>query len=273
MPLDTSHGSQFISATPSLLAAGANPSSAGSSAGNKRKRERLDETAEVQVRVQQAPVASSTGFENEALPVNHSVRTSRTAGSQNGTWLENGVQEPSCAPFEKETIAPPRQKYQRRESSTAKAMSSPQAGVAGPITDPFTQVLGVGWTCIGSDPGTQAAARGWTKYIENHYRLSDVVIIMTSKAFEGACLVCARNGAQKGYFLFSEDLGQAKLVAYNWDICLEKLQSSPIAFENEEMLMAARTPTFGATRVGGACAMLPDLGLAGLTADDMMNCD
>ena len=36
--------------------------------------------------------------------------------------------------------------------------------------DDYTLALGIGWTKIASeDPDTQAAARGWVKYIENHY--------------------------------------------------------------------------------------------------------
>ncbi len=172
-------------------------------------------------------------------------------------------------------IAPPRQKYQRRESSTVKAASSPQATITitEPVIDHFSHLLGVGWNRIGPDPDTQAATRGWARYIENHYHLSDVDILLTSKAFEGACLVCARNGAHKGYFLFSEDLGQARLVAFNWDVCVGRLQSSPLMFQTDEMLMAASTPTLGAIKMGGgACAMLPraDLSLGALPADDLM---
>jgi len=145
--------------------------------------------------------------------------------------------------------------------------------MAEPVIDHFSHLLGVGWNRISPDPDTQAATRGWARYIENHYHLSDVEIMLTSKAFEGACLVCARNGAHKGYFLFSEDLGQARLVAYNWDICVGRLQSSPLTFQTEETLMAARTPTLGATMMGGgACAMLPrpDMNIAALPADDLM---
>jgi len=184
--------------------------------------------------------------------------------------LEEG--ESFRAEADGEPIAPPRQKYQRRESSTVKAASSPQATIVEPV-DHFSHLLGVGWTRIGSDPDTQAATRGWARYIENHYHLSDVDILLTIKTFEGACLVCARNGAQKGYFLFSEDLGQARLVAYNWDICVERLQSSLVRFETEERLMAASTPTLGAATMGrGACVMLPrpDLSLGPLPADDLM---
>lgn len=179
-----------------------------------------------------------------------------------------------CA--DQEPIAPPRQKYQRCKSSTVKAAGSPQSIVAEPVIDHFSHLLGVGWNRIGSDPDTQAATRGWARYIENHYHLSDVDILLTSKAFEGACLVCARNGAYKGYFLFSEDLDRARLVAFNWDFCVGRLQSSSLAFETEEMLMAASTPTLGATQMGGeACALLPrsDVSLGALPADDLMNFD
>lgn len=148
---------------------------------------------------------------------------------------------------------------------------SPQAAIPEPIIDDYTHQLGVGWSHVSSDPSTQSASRGWAKYIENHYRLSDVAIILLSKALEGASLVCARNGAHKGYFLFSENLGEARLVANNWEICLGRLRGSPIVFENEEVLCAAKTPVVGAISMRGGCAMLP--GLATLPADDLMVCD
>jgi len=40
---------------------------------------------------------------------------------------------------------------------------------ATPAVDDYTLALGIGWTKIASeDPDTQAAARDWVKYIENH---------------------------------------------------------------------------------------------------------
>lgn len=192
------------------------------------------------------------------------------------TKLEEGAMATAQSEYfcaDGDPIAPPRQKFQRRESSTVKAASSPKATITEPVIDHFSHLLGVGWNRIGLDPDTQAATRGWAKYIENHYRLSDVDILLTSKAFEGACLVCARNGAHKGYFLFSEDLGQARLVGFNWDVCVGRLQSSPPTFQTDEMLMAASTPTSGATKMGGgACALLPRsaMNLGALPADDLM---
>ena len=173
---------------------------------------------------------------------------------------------------------PPRHKYQRRESSTTKdtlTNRSPQATTPSPIIDDFTHQLGVGWTRVGSsDADTQKATRGWAKYIENHYQLQDVTILLTSKALDGASLVCARNGAHKGYFLFTEDLGQARLVAYKWETCLGRLASSPIVFETEETLQAAETPGLSAVRMGEArCAMLPVMETVGSAVDDSMVCD
>ena len=172
---------------------------------------------------------------------------------------------------------PPRLKYQRRESSNVKdtlPSHSPQATTPSPIIDDFTHQLGVGWTRIGStDAETQKATRGWAKYIENHYQLQDVTILLTSKALDGASLVCARNGAHKSYFLFTEDLGQGRLVAYNWEVCLGRLASSPIVFETEETLQAAETPGLSAVRMGAArCAMLPMMEAVGSAADDFMIC-
>ena len=70
--------------------------------------------------------------------------------------------------------------------------------------DDYTLALGICWTKIASeDPDTQAAARGWVKYIENHYPryVHGAEILPRSKGLN-AYLV----GCHEGFFLFSDDL-------------------------------------------------------------------
>ena len=85
----------------------------------------------------------------------------------------------------------------------------------------------------------EAAARGWARYLDNHYsaHVQGAQILLQSKGLN-AYLV----GSQLGFYLFSEDLSEGRLVGRSWDTCLNNLRVHPIAFEGENVLRAAKTP-------------------------------
>ena len=138
-----------------------------------------------------------------------------------------------------------RRKYQRRNMSSGsdakgicrKISNSPMNGTSEPAVDQFTRLLGVGWARISDDKDVQAAARGWSRYIENHYPLSKVSIMLRSKGLE-ANLAETKDG----YFLFKDDLSEGQLVGSDWESCLANLQRKPIAFQGLETLKAAKNP-------------------------------
>jgi hypothetical protein len=108
-----------------------------------------------------------------------------------------------------------------------------------PTVDAFTIHLGIGWSRISDDEDIQAAARGWAKFIENHYPLSGVHIRLQSKGL-ASYLVEAREG----WFLFGEDLKEGRLVSASLDRTFENLKTTPPVFDSEEILVAAvDTPT------------------------------
>lgn len=190
--------------------------------------------------------------------------------------------EASCVEAKEELKCFPPQKCRRRGSpqliTDALTTNLPKTTTEQPTIDQFTYLLGIGWTRIASDTDVQKATRGWARYIENHYPLHAVEILLTSKALEDAVLVFARDGsmvAQQGFFLFREDLSEGRLVAYDWETCVSRLQASPLLFEGAEELKAAKSPTTSAVRAGGGCAMLSDSEkyFATLPADDVMACD
>ncbi|SLM34256.1 hypothetical protein LPUS_02994 [Lasallia pustulata] len=178
-----------------------------------------------------------------------------SAESQTGTWYEEQQEAERVAAIEaaaalaRKAQAPslPSRKSQRLDSSSINefassalltpASSPTKSGSEKPTIDYFTHLLGVGWSRVGVDNDVRAAARGWAKYIENHYPVTGAEILLQSKGLD-ACLV----GAQQGYFLFKEDLSEGRLVGSNWEICLANLQSIPMAFEGAETLQAAQTP-------------------------------
>ena len=107
-----------------------------------------------------------------------------------------------------------------------------------PVVDDFTLHLGIGWRRISDDQHNQAAARGWARYIENHYPLSCVAIRLESKGLQSYLVE-----ASEGYFLFAEDLKQGQLVSTTVDGALANLKCSPPIFDGRATMTATETPT------------------------------
>ncbi|KAK6379364.1 hypothetical protein LTS17_006282 [Exophiala oligosperma] len=186
--------------------------------------------------------------------LNPKTGVSISAESQTGTWYEEKVDRKQ---LEEEVAAAnfrPKMPTSRKsvrlsqtslrlpaDASVASAPASPpKTAVDRPQFDEATLALGIGWTTIASeDEAIQAAARGWAKYLENHYAryIHGAQILLKSSGLN-AYLV----GCQEGFFLFSEDLLEGKLVGRSWETCLQNLRSQPIVFEGEEVLRAERTP-------------------------------
>ncbi len=120
-------------------------------------------------------------------------------------------------------------------SSPPKMVSN---GMEEPTIDAFTIYLGIGWSRISDGDDIQAAARGWAKFIENHYPVSDVCIRLQSKGL-ASYLVEAREG----WYLFGEDLKEGRLVSTSLERTFENLKTTPPVFDGEEILHpVAETP-------------------------------
>ncbi|KPI42791.1 uncharacterized protein AB675_2042 [Cyphellophora attinorum] len=120
--------------------------------------------------------------------------------------------------------------------------SPPKTSSSGshPEIDDATLALGIGWTKISSDENIQTAARGWARYLENHYarHVHGAEILLQSTGLN-AYLV----GCQEGFYLFAENLLEGRLVSRSWDGCLANLRApGGIVFEGEHTLSAERTP-------------------------------
>jgi hypothetical protein len=188
--------------------------------------------------------------------INPSTGVSTSAESQTGTWYEEKLEAELQATTEakelvsaqaSERLVMPMRKCQRRDSSFKLdpvrngqlcSVDLQKSGPEEPAIDVFTHLLGVGWARVGdSDPDMQAAARGYARYIENHYPLSGVAVVLKSRGLD-AYLVQAVGG----FYLFKEDLSEGQLVGSDWEKCLANLQRSPMAFEGTETLKTVRTP-------------------------------
>lgn len=92
--------------------------------------------------------------------------------------------------------------------------------------DEYTHILGVGWTKLGDDPHFLAAVRGYCRYIENHYSLTNAEILAKSSSLDS--YLVKTSG---GYYLFNEKLTEGRLIARDLEVTLERLQSSEIQFD------------------------------------------
>ena len=85
---------------------------------------------------------------------------------------------------------------------------------AEPLIDEATRVLGISWTRMDSTEALRINKAAYAKWIQNHYSgLKDVSVWFENSAIPGY-LVQARNGysGQQEYYIFSNDLTEAKLV-------------------------------------------------------------
>lgn len=155
-------------------------------------------------------------------------------------------------------------KTQRRGQMEPAAAASPgpestRLDVSGPsppahvVVDDFTLHLGIGWRRISNEDHIQAAARGWARFIENHYPISNVAIRLESKGLQSYLIE-----ASEGYFLFDENLRHGRLVSTTGEGALQNLKSHPPVFEGPETMMAATQPTiapYSSARMFGALEM------------------
>ncbi|GKT57252.1 hypothetical protein ColTof4_11407 [Colletotrichum tofieldiae] len=119
--------------------------------------------------------------------------------------------------------------------STSEAL--PLENSAQPVVDQFTLHLGIGWRRISEDQHIQAAARGWARYIENHYPVSSAVVRLESKGLQSYLVE-----AVEGFFLFAEDLRQGRFVSKDVEGALRNLKGSPPVFDSQETLFATESP-------------------------------
>lgn len=171
-------------------------------------------------------------------------------GIQTDTWAEEKAEPslPSASPDRLGRQMLRSRKSQRLDLSATPAMAEQRFSNRGtpsssparqsptrrdPTVDDFTMHLGIGWSRVSSDEDVQAAARGWTKYLGNHFQITDPKILLQSRGLS-SYLVEAREG----WFLFGEDLKQGRLVATSLERTFEHLRTSPPVFDGEDVLLA-----------------------------------
>ena len=248
--LDNSRNSSQMTPPMSFVSNTTNPS-------RKRSREEMsDDAMDSTTNPVEAPVVTPEPIYGEGMVlINPSTGVSTSAESQTGTWYEDKLESDLLAAAQakeleeaqaSERLVMPMRKCQRRDTSFKLdvagsgqlcSINLQKSGPEEPAIDLFTHLLGVGWSRLNADPDMQAAGRGYAKYIENHYPLSTVAVVLKSKGLD-AYLVRTAGG----FYLFKDDLSEGQMVGSDWEKCLANLQRSPMAFEGTETLRAVRTP-------------------------------
>lgn len=167
---------------------------------------------------------------------NPSSDTAMSVASQTGTWLEDKLaqqspQSQSCNPVEDISLQPSH-KIQRRDTSSSATESSNGTSSTSPLDDPEPLVdylalkLGKGWKRTKSDADSQAAARGWAKFIEKRYALSAAKVLGTISS--GNLLAEASDG----YYVFEEDLSKGAFLGSVWENCLDSVNGEGSAISD-----------------------------------------
>lgn len=200
------------------------------------------------------------------------------AASQSGTWVEEKAADEHARKLQEATLEQERLSQERPSLRSNKSQrltltndtlssaqvaqpktsptgrdNSPEAPSA-PVVDEFTMHLGIGWAQLSADEHIQAAARGWQKYIENHFPVTDAMIRLQSRGLS-AYLVEAREG----FFLFADDLREGRLVSRNAYCALQNLKSSPPRFDGEIMIAAASPRTQTVDTFASTTATISDM--------------
>jgi hypothetical protein len=241
-----------------------------SAAGRKRSRDEASVNLDPPEKLIESPVTEESEDEWVYGPgmtlIKKSAGYVADASSQSGTWLEEQsakeeARKAEAALLAQEQLAQSRPSLRshksqrldmttptstderlpsRRSSPTREAinpMTASSDSLAQPIVDDFTFHLGIGWSRISDDGHIQAAARGWARYIENHYPVTNVKILLESRGLQSYLVE-----ATEGFFLFAENLRQGRLVSTTPEGALNNLKISPPVFDGLDTMNASESP-------------------------------
>lgn len=177
------------------------------------------------------------------------------AESQTGTWCEEKQQKEETTKAVR-PIAVSR-KSQRMDSATGITIP-PLNGMAveqaediidenGNTISTLITSLGVGWKNVMGNPTLRDAARAYSRVIENHFDLTEALVMLEKESLS-AYLVRAKQHGVQGYWLFSDSLQWCQLVGWSLQRAVSNLMSGPVPrVEGERINARQRTPSEPAT--------------------------
>lgn len=175
------------------------------------------------------------------------------AESQSGTWYEEKIEKEEKAQSVR-PIAVSR-KSQRMDSATGIVVPSINdmaidaqrtdaiVDENGTTLNTLMSSLGVGWKNVITNPALRDAARAYSRVIENHFDLTDAVILLEKESLS-AYLVRAKQHNVQGFWLFSDSLQWGQLVGWSLQRTVQNLMAGPIPqVEGERINARQRTPS------------------------------
>jgi hypothetical protein len=159
------------------------------------------------------------------------------AESQSGTWVEERTERKKSLLSHGKRPSISTRKSQRlgddasSPDDLAQLVLPPQMRevTSEPLIDEATRSLGISWTRMDSSEALQISRAAYSKWIQNHYpSLNDVSVWFEYSAIP-AYLVEAQNtyNNQREYYLFSNDLTEARLVTSDPSQLVPRLQMLP----------------------------------------------
>lgn len=159
-----------------------------------------------------------------------------SAETQTGTWADDKM----ARPFAVQELRRPSmasRKSQRMDASVAGADNLAQLvlpanmreATTEPLVDEVTRKLGISWTRMDATEAGQINQAAYAKFIANHYSsLKDVKVWFENAALPGY-LVQAANvySGETEFYLFSNDLTEARLVTRDAEQLIPRLQMLP----------------------------------------------
>ncbi|CZT02364.1 hypothetical protein WAI453_002002 [Rhynchosporium graminicola] len=129
----------------------------------------------------------------------------------------------------------PEELFQAQDASPV-SRGSPERHIE-PTVDKFTLHLGIGWSSLAAaGPDVEAAARGWAKFIENQFPVTNAKIQLQSKGLASYLVE-----ASEGYFLFGEDLKQGRLVSTELGKTFANLKGPVPVFDGDVIMEAGQS--------------------------------
>ncbi|KAF2439614.1 hypothetical protein P171DRAFT_436248 [Karstenula rhodostoma CBS 690.94] len=190
------------------------------------------------------------------------------AESQSGTWYEEKIEKEEKAQPVRPISAS--RKSQRMDSATDvvvpsltdMAMDAQRTDAIvdehGTTLDTLMSSLGVGWKNVITNPSLRDAARAYSRVIENHFDLTDAVILLEKESLS-AYLVRAKQHGVQGFWLFSDSLQWGQLVGWSIQRTVQNLMAGPIPqVEGERINARQRTPSEPSTPPSHVLAMTAD---------------
>ncbi|KAF2119354.1 hypothetical protein BDV96DRAFT_567416 [Lophiotrema nucula] len=174
------------------------------------------------------------------------------AESQTGTWREEKHEtEEKAQPVRPIAISRKSQRMDSKNDITIPSLNDMAAESVidenGNTLEALISSLGVGWKNIMTNARLRDAARAYSRIIENHFDLTEAVVMLEKESLS-AYLVRAKQHGVQGYWLFSDTLQWCQPVGWSLQRTISNLMSGPVPrVEGERINARQRTPSESST--------------------------